>query len=189
MNEGLSSRRRDTESATLRLTHPSEWAEMTRRSFSFGFSAALAGTAKAQTKYSGPRPSQKDLPYLLEAQRLIATEPEPATESKSKEGKGFSVPGTSSSARTPLPEPIFLLAPGKINAEQLALYRLQVNNGQREAVLNQPSDDEDNPEDLRLTLRILDQGLYRIEASHMLDPGEYALKAPNNNTAFCFTVY
>lgn len=161
---------------------------MTRRSFVIGVSAALASIAKAQRSYSGPKPSKKDLPYLLEAQRLIPAEAEPATESKSKADRTFSVPGTSSNARTPLPEPIFLFASDKINPEQLALYRLEVNNGHREVAPAQGGD-EDNPEDLRLTLRTLDQGLYRIEASHMLDPGEYALKASDNNTAFCFTIY
>lgn len=141
----------------------------------------------AQERYSGPRPPKKDVAYLLEAGKLIQTEMQQITESKSKGGRVFSVSGTTSPARTPLPEPIFLFSSGRISAAQLDLYRFEVKNGRREVAAQKNEDDND--EDLRITLRQLDEGLYRIEASHMLDPGEYALSAKDDNTAFCFTVY
>ena len=138
--------------------------------------------------YSGPRPPKKDVVYLLQAEKLIETEVQQSSESKSKEGRVFSVPGTRSPARTPVPEPIFLFSPNTIRPDQLVLYRLEVMNWHREGVAaNRKMEDTEN--DLRLTLRKLDEGLYRIEASHMLEPGEYGLLPRGGNTAFCFTVY
>lgn len=159
---------------------------MTRRAFV----AALSSVMNAQ-QYSGPRPPKRDVPFLLEARRLLALDVQHATEQKSKHGQILWVPGAASTARTPLPEPIFLIAPDKINPDQLALYHFEVRNGRREASLasHGAEEDQDYQEDLRLTLRKIDLSLYRIEASHMLDPGEYALHAPGADSAFCFAVY
>ncbi len=160
---------------------------MTRRTLLTALPVAAVMTARAGQKYAGPRPPNKDVPYLLEAEKLIETEAQRASESKSKEGQIFSVPGTTSPARTPLPEPIFLFASDKINADQLGLYHFGVRNGRREVVLGKKKDDDE--ETLRLTLRRLDEGLYRIESAQMLEPGEYSLSPQGENTAFCFTVY
>ena len=152
------------------------------------FSALLVTAAMAEQTYSGPRPPKKDVVYLLEAEKLIQTEVQQASESKSKERRVFSVPGTTSPARTPVPEPIFLFSPNTIRPDQLVLYRLEATNGRREGVIASQKMEEDE-NDLRLTLRKVDENLYRIEASHMIDPGEYALLLRGGNTAFCFTVY
>lgn len=146
---------------------------------------SLAIAACGQGKYFGPRPAKKDIPYLLEADKLIQTETQQATESTSKEGQLYSVAGATSAARTPLPEPIFLFWADKMSADQLGLYRFEVKDGRRQVVLGKHAD----AQDLRITLRPLDTGLYRIEASQMLDPGEYSLSPQGANTAFCFTVY
>jgi hypothetical protein len=134
-------------------------------------------------------PPQKDLPYLREASKLIPTEVQAVTKSKSKEGEMFSVSGTTSPARTPLPEPIFLFSPGQINAEQMALFHFEVKEGRREVTLGKHAGDDDNQPELHLTVRKLDADVYRIEAAEMLDPGEYALSPQGVNRAFCFTVY
>jgi hypothetical protein len=148
----------------------------------------LSALAHAQEKYSGPKPANKDVPYLLHGQKLIATEVEKASQSNSKEGQVFFVAGTTSPARTPLAEPIFLFSPDHFRAEQLGLFRFEVRNGRREVISGKHrSEDEDRV--LRLTLRHLDEDLFRIEVSETLDPGEYALSPENDNTAFCFTVY
>jgi hypothetical protein len=160
---------------------------MTRRTFVIALTFGPPIATWARQKYSGPRPPQKDLPYLLEGDRLIPAEVQQTTQTKSKEGETFSVPGTTSPARTPLPEPIFLIAPQKLNAEQLALYHLQMKEGRRDVVIGKKEDDES--QNLRVALRKLEEGLYRIEATHMLEPGEYALSPQGDNTAFCFTVY
>ncbi len=160
---------------------------MTRRQLLAVLPLSLAIGARAQEKYSGPRPPKKDMPYLLEAEKLIPMEVQQASQSNSKEGQIFSVPGTTSTARTPLPEPIFLLLADKITPDQLGLYRFEVKDGRREVLIGKHRTDED--EILRLTIRPLDAGLFRIEASEMLDPGEYSLSPQGVNTAFCFTVY
>jgi hypothetical protein len=160
---------------------------MTRREILRALPASFAGTVWAQGKYSGPRPPKKDIPYLLQADKLIQTELQEATTSTTKEGKLYSVAGATSFARTPLPEPIFLFSPDKIRADQMGLYRFEVKDGRRQ-IISGKHRSEDDP-DLRITLRPLDAGVYRIEASQMLDPGEYSLSPEGAQMAFCFTVY
>src|SRR5581483_2771180 len=162
---------------------------MTRRLLLKVASFLVAGQVFAQTDEAHLRPPQKDLPYLLEASKLIPTEAQPATGSKSKGGETFSVPGTTSYARTPLPEPILLSSPGQIQAEPFALFHFEVKNGRREVTLSKHSEDSNNPSERRLTVRKVNPDVYRIEAAEMLDPGEYALSPQGVNKAFCFTVY
>ena len=163
--------------------------DMTRRTLLRYLSVFLPALAPAQEKYSGPRPANKDVPYLLHGQKLITTEVEKASQSDSKAGQVFFVPGTTSPARTPLAEPIFLFSPDHFRAEQLGLFRFEVRNGRREVIISGKHRKEDEDRAFHLTLRHLDEGLFRIEASEMLDPGEYALSPEGDNTAFCFTVY
>lgn len=158
---------------------------MTRRAILRAVPVSAALAVWAQQKYSGPRPPKKDVPYLLQAEKLIQTEVQEATESKTKEGQTYSVAGTTSPARTPLPEPIFLFSSDKISAQQLGLYQFEVKEGRRQVVFGK----HDSGGNLHITVRALDAGLYRIEASQMLDPGEYSLSPEGVNTAFCFTVY
>jgi hypothetical protein len=160
---------------------------MTRRELLTFLPLSFAIAAQGQEKYSGPRPPKKDVPYLLEADKLVAVEVQQASQSSSKEGQIFSVPGTTSTARTPVPEPIFLLSADKIAPDQLGIYRFEVKDGRREVLIGKHKTEDDQI--LRLTVRQLDAGLFRIEASEMLDPGEYALSPQGVNTAFCFTVY
>lgn len=151
--------------------------------------AISAFRLNAAPSYTGPRPPAKDVPYLKEATKLVVTEVQQATQSKSKEGATFTVDGVTSPARTPIPEPIFLFSPGRINADSLELARFTVKDGKRVFVVGgRKSDDDDQPV-LHLTLRKLDAELYEIEASEMLEPGEYALSPQGSNTAFCFSVY
>jgi len=145
----------------------------------------------AQQKSAGPKPPKNDLPYLLEAQKLIPTEIQTLSRSGSKDDTTITVSGTTSPARTPLPEPIFLFSPGQINAAQFELFRFHVTNGHREWSKNkqQNPQDEEPEEILRLTLRPVAEGVIRIEAAEMLNPGEYALIPKDQKTAFCFTVF
>lgn len=165
---------------------------MKRRTFcqTLPFIVTLTLSAQeAQEKYSGPKPPKKDVPFLLHADKLIETEIEPAQESKTKEGQVFFVPGTTSPARTPLAEPIFLFSPDRLRADQLGLFRFEVKNGRREVLIsNKRKSDEDKPA-FHLSVRRLEEDLFRIEVSEMLDPGEYSLSPEGENTAFCFTVY
>jgi len=153
--------------------------------------ALVAVVTSAQQKDAGLKPPNKDLPYLLEAGKLIPTEAKPATRSSSKDDQTVTLSGVTSSARTPLPEPVFLFSPGQINATEFELIHFQVLNGRRQWTKGKAEHvTEDEPEEiLRLTLRPVSEGIIRIEAAQMLSPGEYALIAKGQNTAFCFTVF
>ncbi|HEX4750929.1 MAG TPA: hypothetical protein VH302_15420 [Bryobacteraceae bacterium] len=161
---------------------------MTRRHLLFFALLACAAVATAQEK--GPKPPQKDLPYLLEANRLIPTDAQPATRSTAKDDVTITVAGVTSKVRTPLPEPIFLFSSGQIDPQQFELIRFQVSDGGRHWKKGQPIQQGDEPDEpLRLTLSPKGEKLYRIEASPMLAAGEYAIIARGQNTAFCFTVF
>lgn len=164
-------------------------ADMTLRALLIALPLFLSAVALPQGTYSGPKPPKKDVPYLLHGDKLIATEVEAATQSASKEGQVFFVPGVTSPARTPLVEPIFLFSPDHFRAEQLGLFRFEVRNGRREVVISGKHKKRDEEPVFHLSLRRLDENLLRIEVSGMLDPGEYALSPEGDNTAFCFAVY
>jgi len=161
---------------------------MTRRTLLTSLPLFISAAASAQDKYSGPKPANKDIPYLLHGEKLIATEVKQASQSNSKEGQVFFVSGTTSPARTPLSEPIFLFSPDHFRAEQLGLFRFEVRNSRREVVISGKHKRDDAEGVFHLSLRRLDEDLFRIEVSEMLNAGEYALSPEGDNTAFCFTV-
>ncbi len=147
----------------------------------------LCGALLAQ-KYSGPTPQKPDVPYLLHASKLVETEGGEATEEKRKEGTAFVVSGVTAKARTPMAEPIFVMASEKLVADRLQLYKMDVKNGHREVFIPfKPK--RDGPRALRLTVTKLTGNLYKLEAAESLDPGEYSLSPENSNTVFCFQVY
>jgi hypothetical protein len=161
---------------------------MTRRAVLTAIPLSLAGiTLLGNEPYNGPLPPKKDIPYIKHADHLVETEAVNATQSKSKGGAVFSVPGATSTARTPLPEPIFLFVQDKIHADQLELFHFTVQDGVRE-VLPKPKDADDD-KTYHLTVRQLQGNLYRLDAAESLDPGEYCLSPAGMNVAFCFTVF
>ena len=147
----------------------------------------LSWAASAEDKYSGPRPEKKDVPYLLHGDKLVITEVQSASQSRSKEGQLFFVPGPTSPARTPLTEPIFLFSADRFRVDQIGLFHFEVRNGRREIVISGKHKREE--ESFHLNIRKIDENLFRMEVSEMLNPGEYSLSPEGDNTAFCFTVY
>ena len=83
---------------------------------------------------------------------------------------------------------MFLLATESIDAQALSPHRFVVKDGNRQSEDPKQRSSEDEP-DLRLTVRRLQNGLFRIEAAHMLEPGEYYLLAQGAKQIFCFSVY
>jgi hypothetical protein len=134
--------------------------------------------------YDGPRPSKPDIPYLVHADNLIPTE---AGDTKNEKGDTYSVAGASSSARTPLAEPIFLLQSDRLSPESIELYRFEVKNGRREATVSSRRRGSGRP--LHLQVTRLERGLYRIEAAETLENGEYCLTPSGSSHVFCFEVY
>jgi len=143
----------------------------------------------AQNKYTGPRPTKADVPYLLHASNLISTEVGEAKEESRKDELANVMRGASSPARTPLAEPIFLLLSDKIAPEKLELYKTTVKNGNREVTI--PSNPKKRREmrPIKLSFTKLETGLYRLEVNEELENGEYCLSPSGSMQVFCFQVY
>ena len=154
-----------------------------------GAIALLAGgLLAAQNKYNGPRPPKPDIPYLLHATNLLETEVGEAVQSDSNKGTTYTVQGASSPARTPVPEPIFLFQPGKLNPDRLSCYRMEVKSGAR--TLTIPSKrGKNDPKPVYILVTPLDRGLFRVEVNEPIEEGEYCLTPDGSNTVFCFSLY
>jgi hypothetical protein len=146
-----------------------------------------AGALWAQNDYTGPRPPKPDTPYLMAADTLIPTEAAQAREEQKKDESIYTIPGATSTARTPLAEPVFLFESQKITPDTIGLFRLEVKDGQRHVILSQKR----RSRPLRLTFKRLADRLYRLEVNENmgLENGEYALSPSGSNDSFCFTVY
>jgi hypothetical protein len=149
----------------------------------------LLPTVWAQ-KYTGPKPPKPDTLFLLHAQNLVPTEIAEAKEEKRKNETAYVVDGAASQARTPMAEPIFLFESGRMKADQLQLYKLEVKNGKREVIFPPAGKKpKDSSRPLHLTVKPLGGGLYRIEANEFLQNGEYAITPEGSNQVFLFQVY
>ena len=148
----------------------------------------LMGGAFGQD-YSGPKPPKPDVPYLLHADNLLSTEIQTAKEEQRKDGLVFVMPGSASTAKTPMAEPIFIFEANKIAPESLELYRLTVNGGNREVNGGNQKKHKGGTKPLRLTVTKVGDRLYRVESYETLEPGEYSLSPNGSNQAFCFAVY
>jgi hypothetical protein len=139
--------------------------------------------------YNGPRPPSPDLPYLVHADNLVATEAAEAAQESKKDDTVYSISGTSSPARTPLAEPIFLLQSETLVPEKLELYKLEVKNGRREITMPARGKRGKGPRAFHLSVTKLEGKLYRVEASEPLEDGQYSLSPNDSNKVFCFEVY
>ena len=156
---------------------------MLRRIVWLGFAVALAASAQ---KYDGPRPPKPDLPYLKHADNLIPTEAVTAKEEKKKDDSTYTIDGASSSAKTPLAAPIFLMQANSIAPNRLQLFRFDVKNGHRQLFF--PA--KKPPQAIRIVVtRLSADGIWKIEVDESLEPGEYSLSPEGTNQAFCFQVF
>ena len=149
----------------------------------------FAAAALAADPYSGPRPPKPDLPYLVHADNLVATEVSEATQEAKKDDTTYAIPGAASTARTPVPEPIFLLQSEKILPDKLELYKLDVKNGRRELTMTNKGKKRSGPRALHVTVTRVEGNLYRVEAAEFLEDGQYSLSPSDSNKVFCFEVY
>ena len=138
-------------------------------------------------KYSGPRPTKPDVPYLVHADNLVETETAEAKEEKRKEDVTYVVSGASSSAKTPLAGPIFIFLADKLDAGKLQLYRFEVKNGHREVFF--AHNGKGSAKARRMNASPVGGGLFRIEVEESLENGEYGLTPEGSNQVFCFQVY
>ena len=137
----------------------------------------------AADKYDGPVPPKPDIPYLLHASNLIETESGQARQEKNN----YVIPGSSSPARTPLAEPIFIMDARDISPERLELAHLDVKGGNREVSLG--GGRRRGGGRLHLAITPLGGHLYKIEVDEPLENGEYALSPTGDNRVFCFEIY
>ena len=149
---------------------------------------AAGALLMAADQYNGPRPPKADIPYLLHADHLVQTEVTQAQEERHKNDVVYTIPGTSSPAKTPLAEPIFILQSNQISPDQLELYRLDPRNGRREVMISQKRHRGDAGP-FHLTVARIGDRLYRIEADEPLENGEYSLSPNGSNQVFCFQIY
>ena len=149
---------------------------------------ALVGTLFAQDRYKGPKPPKTDIPYLVHAGNLVETDSGEAQESKNKNDTVYTVQGAAARARTPLAEPIFLLAIEKLSAEKFSCYRMEAKGGTRQLILpSKPG--KNSPKPLRMNVTRVNDNLYRMELSETLANGEYTLSPEGSNLVFSFSVY
>lgn len=153
--------------------------------FLFGCAFVLAAQSP---EYNGPTPPKADVPYLLHASNLVETEATMANEEQKKNESTFWLEGASSSVRTPLAEPIFILKAAKLRPEKIQLYKMDVKRGRREVTIkNNPG--RNDARALHLNITRLGGDLWKVEASEILANGEYTLSPDGTNDAFAFQVY
>jgi hypothetical protein len=137
--------------------------------------------------YKGPKPPKQDLPYLVHADKLIPTDAGEANEESSKRGTLYVLAGASASARTPVPEPIFVIDVKTIDPEKLSVYPFKVVNGRRELLM--PTRPKDAPRPIKKSVKKLGGGLFVFELAELLPPGEYGLSPDGSNAVFAFQVF
>jgi hypothetical protein len=156
--------------------------------YQIAFAFLIAGALFAAEKYTGPTPPKPDVPYLVHASNLIETEVAQARQENHKDDSKFAIAGASSSARTPLAEPVFLIDARQLSPESFELYRLDVKGGNREVSVNS-SRRRGGSHALHLAVKQVSGHLYRVEVDEPLENGEYALSPNGDNRAFCFEIY
>jgi hypothetical protein len=139
--------------------------------------------------YKGPRPPKSDIPYLLHASDLVATEVTGASQETQKKTATFTIPGASSPVKTPLAEPIFILDSKQLDPASLELWRLEVRNGQRAVSITGGTHRKGSAGPFHLSVTRIGDRLFRVEVQDMLENGEYSLSPAGSNQAFCFQVY
>jgi len=148
---------------------------MTRRVLLVLVALGFAGLAQ---KYDGPTPPKKDVPYLKEAARLVATEAVQAQQEGKKDDVTYVMAGASSPVTTPLAEPVFIMQAEKIVPERMELYKLETKGGRRELQTKRA-----HAIQLEVT-RLSADGLWKLEVAETLEPGEYSLSPKDSNQAF-----
>jgi hypothetical protein len=139
-------------------------------------------------KYAGPRPPKPDIPYLLHADSLVATEVSEAKEQPKKDEITYVIGGASSPAKTPLASPILLILADKIAPDRLQLYKLESKGGQREVLFARKKKQTARPIRIEVS-KVSADNIYRIEVDESLENGEYSLTPEGSNQVFCFQVY
>jgi hypothetical protein len=135
-------------------------------------------------KYEGPAPPKADVPYLKHAEHMLETEAVEVKEEKQAADTLYMIAGESSQSLTPLPLPVFMLRADKIDPLKLQMYRLTRADGHRQITASGMK----NSDPIHLSVARVAAGLFRLEVTDSLDPGEYMLRLEGTNRAFCFAI-
>lgn len=153
------------------------------------FCLLLALTLCAQDRYSGPVPEKRDTIYLRHADKLIELDQGTAQQTDRKNDTLYTMAGAAAQAKTPMPEPIFLINAENLNPERLSLYRVEVGkSGNRELIIpNVPKKNSTRP--IRMTADRLERTIWKVEVQEFLENGEYCISPEGENKVFCFGVF
>ena len=147
----------------------------------------LCATALFGQKYNGPQPEKPDLPYLVHADNLVATEAGEAKQETRKDEILYVIDGATSPAATPLASPMFLIRSEQLVPDKLEIYKLESKNGRREVLFQRKKKQTARP--IHRNVTRLGENLYRIDVEEALENGEYSITPSESNQVFCFRVY
>jgi hypothetical protein len=153
-----------------------------RFTVAFIFATALLGQ-----KYTGPQPEKADLPYLIHADNLVATEAGEAKQENRKDEVLYVIAGATSAAATPLASPVFLMRADQIVPDKLEIYKLESKNGRREVLFQRKKKQTARP--IRRNVTRVGEDLYKLEVEEALENGEYSITPSESNQVFCFRVF
>jgi hypothetical protein len=149
--------------------------------------ALVCAAALFGQKYNGPQPEKPDLPYLIHADNLVATEAGEAKQETRRDEILYVIEGPTSPASTPLASPTFLIRAEQLVPDKLEIYKLESKNGRREVLFQHKKKQTAKPIHRNVT-RVGDN-LYKIDVEQALENGEYSITPSESNQVFCFRVY
>lgn len=149
--------------------------------------AFLCAAALFGQKYNGPQPEKPDLPYLVHADSLVATEAGEAKQENRKDEVLYVIDGPTSPAATPLASPTFLIRAEQLVPDKLEIYKLESKNGRREILFQRKKKQTARP--IHTNVTHVGDNLYKIDVEQALDNGEYSITPSESNQVFCFRVY
>jgi hypothetical protein len=159
-----------------------------RRKKLWGVLVILAALASPALAEDSEVPPKADIPYLLQAGNLVETVHTVVTEERKNNTVTYVVPGVTSSIRTPLAGPEFVLLKEKLDPSLLRLYAFEVRNGHREISFNDKKRKQ-NPDPRILSVFPMSKGVFKVRVDESLERGEYCLTPDGSNDVYCFTVF
>jgi hypothetical protein len=116
-----------------------------------------------------PQPEKPDLPYLLHADNLVATEAGEAKQETRKDEILYVIDGATSPVSTPLASPIFLMRAEQLVPEKLEIYKMESKNGRREVLFQRKKKQTARP--IHRNVTKLADNLYRIDVGRVWKTG------------------
>lgn len=153
------------------------------------FCLLIALTLCAQDRYSGPRPEKRDALYLLHADKIIELDQGTAQQTDRKNDTLYTMTGASAQAKTPMPEPIFVVNIENLNPERLSLYKVEPGKGGNRELMIPNAPKKNSPRPIRLSADRLEGSIWKLEAQEFLENGEYCISPDGTNKVFCFGVF